>query len=491
MRFFVRTSFVVLERRRGAILIPVLVFGGIAFLMTTALFQLGVSNIRLSRQTIERERGLQSAEAGIDYYRWHLAHAPSDYQDGTGGPGPYVHEMKDKDGTVIGTYTLDITPPPVGSTIVRMRSTGRMNTQPNRPRAIEVTLGIPSLANYAVVADDVMRFGVGTEIFGPIHSNEGIRFDGLAHNRVSSSRASYDDPDHTGLPEFGVHTHVAPVDPLPPAAVPPRPDVFEAGRELSVPDIDFAGLSGDLAQMKTDAQNGGRYYAPSGALGYRLLLKTNDTFDLYRVNTLVPPPSGCTNSANQTGWGTWSINTQTFLQNVAFPANGIIFVEDHVWVEGTIDDARLTIASGRFPDLPSTRTNIIVNNDLRYTNTDGTDVLGLIAQGNFNVGMVSDTDLRIDGALVAQNGRVGRHYYRPPGGGFPRCSPYHVRQILTLLGMIATNQRYGFAYTDGTGYQTRNINYDSNLRFGPPPSFPLTGDQYEVLSWEEIATAGN
>src|SRR5687767_5249345 len=114
MPFFFSPQSHVGKRTRGAILIPTIVFGGIAFLMTTALFQLGVSNIRLSRQTIERERALQAAEAGIDYYRWHLAHAPNDYQDGTGAPGPYVHDMKDKDGTVIGTYTLDITPPPVG-----------------------------------------------------------------------------------------------------------------------------------------------------------------------------------------------------------------------------------------------------------------------------------------------------------------------------------------------------------------------------------------
>jgi hypothetical protein len=123
---------------------------------------------------------------------------------------------------------------------------------------------------------------------------------------------------------------------------------------------------------------------------------------------------------------------------------------------------------------------------LRYTNYDGQDVLALIAQKNVNVGLVSAATLRIDAALVAKTGRVGRYYYGPPGGGSNRCSPYHSRTTLTLFGMIATNQRYGFAYTDNTGYTTRNITYDGNLLYGPPPSFPLTGDQYEVLSWKEI-----
>jgi hypothetical protein len=33
------------------------------------------------------EQSLSIAEAGINYYRWHLAHSPQDYTDGTGGSG--------------------------------------------------------------------------------------------------------------------------------------------------------------------------------------------------------------------------------------------------------------------------------------------------------------------------------------------------------------------------------------------------------------------
>ena len=94
--------------------------------------------------------------------------------------------------------------------------------------------------------------------------------------------------------------------------------------------------------------------------------------------------------------------------------------------------------------------------------------------------MVSDNNLRIDAAVIAQNGRVGRYFYNS------NCSSYSVRSTLTLWGMIATNLRYGFAYTDGTGYQTRNINYDASLLYGPPPNFPLTSDQYVTLTWQEI-----
>jgi hypothetical protein len=473
---------------RGYMLIQVIVFGSIAVYILSALVGWASINVKVGRQTFNREKALQIAEAGIDYYRWHLAHAPTDFQDGTGGPGPYVHDFRDKDGNIIGQFSLDIVPPPLGSTLVKVKSTGNVTGDTPIARGIAAQFAKPSIAKYAVVANAAMRFGAGTEVFGPIHSNNGIRFDGLAHNIVSSAVAQYDDPDFDDCNNnisFGVHTCLNPNDPSPPAAIPSRPDVFEANRQFPTPAMDFAGITADLAQMKTGAQTNGFYRPSAGALGYHIVLRTDDTFNLYRVTSLVSPPSGCTNSAGQTGWGTWSINNQNLIGNYPFPANGIIFLEDDIFIDGQINGGRLTIVAAFLPDNPPFRKNIIVNNDLLYTNYDGSDVLGLIAQGNVTVGLVSEDDLRIDAALIAQNGRVGRYYYRPPGGGSQRCSPNHVRQTLTLWGMIATNQRYGFAYTDNTGYQTRNLNYDGSLLYGPPPSFPLTSDQYITLTWEE------
>jgi len=469
-------------------LIQVIVFGSIAVYILSALVGWASINVKAGRQTFNREKALQIAEAGIDYYRWHLAHSPTDFQDGTGSAGPYVHDFLDKDGNIIGQFSLDIVPPPLGSTLVKVKSTGNTTGDTPSSREIAVQFAKPSIAKYAVAANAAMRFGAGTEVFGPIHSNGGIRFDGLAHNIVSSAVAQYDDPDSDDCNSnisFGVHTCLNPKDPSPPATIPSRPDVFEANRQFPVPAVDFAGITADLAQMKTYAQTNGFYRPSAGALGYHIVLRTDDTFNLYRVTSLVNPPSGCTNSAGQTGWGTWSINNQQLIGNYPFPANGIIFLEDDIFIDGQINGGRLTIVAAFLPDNPPFRKNIIVNNDLLYTNYDGSDVLGLIAQGNITVGLVSEDDLRIDAALIAQNGRVGRYYYRPPGGGSQRCSPNHVRQTLTLWGMLATNQRYGFAYTDNTGYQTRNLNYDGSLLYGPPPSFPLTSDQYVTLTWEE------
>lgn len=481
------------NKKNGTILLQALVFGTISVVIIGALISWAGSNIKASRVGLYREQALQIAEAGIDYYRWHLAHAPSDYTDGNAtSTGPYVHDFFDKDGVKIGTFSLEITPPPTGFTTVRIKSTGRVLSDSTIYRSILVQLAIPSLAKYAVVANDNMRFGEGTEVFGPIHSNGGIRFDGVAHNVISSSLSSYDDPDHSGGQEFGVHTHVLSNGSVndtyrsleaPPNSVQSRTDVFEAGRSFPVPAVDFVGLTTDLSQIKSKAQASGKYFSGSGLLGYHIIFKTNDTFDVYKVKTLASVSNSCSNVANQTNWGVWSIKTtngQTFVGNYPIPSNGLIFVEDNVWVDGQIQTNRVTLAAGKFPDSINTRPTIVINSSLLYTNYDGQDVMSLISQGNISVGLFSDDNLRIDAALVSQNGRVGRDYYNS------YCGSTYIRNTITLYGMIASNLRYGFAYTDGTGYTNRNIIYDANLLYGPPPSFPLTTDQYQTISWEEV-----
>lgn len=487
------------KSKKGFILIQALIFGGIGIIVTTSLVAWSAINIKSSRSAVGRERAIQIAEAGVDYYRWHLAHAPQDFKDGTNNPGPYIHDFKDKDNVTVGRFSLNIIPPAVGSTIVTIESTGTVFDDASTTRKVRTRLAIPSLARYAFVSHSDMRFGEGTEVFGPIHSNGGIRFDGIAHNIVTSARSDYDDLDHSGANEFGVHTHrnlppsttvnenFRPQEAPPTTPVPNRTDVFVAGRQFPVPSVDFTGLTTNLAQIKADAQANGRYFAASGAQGYDIRLNNNNTFTVYVVNSLVNAPSGCSNSGNQTGWGTWSINNETLLAGTntfPIPANGLIFVEDNVWVRGQINNSRVTIASGRFPDNPATRTSITVNNNLTYTNYDGSDVISLMAQNNINAGLRSDNNLRIDAALVAQNGRIGRYYYGTncASGG----TNWYTRNSITLYGMLATYGRYGFAYTDGTGYDTRTINYDANLLYGPPPSFPLTSNQYTTISWEEF-----
>jgi len=462
-------------KNKSQLSIYLIIYSSIAILLLSGLLIWINYFITSTVREVYKKRLFAIAEAGVEYYRWHLNHAPRDYTDGTNRPGPYVHNFYDRLGNLIGNFILDITPPPTGSTIVKIKSTGKLNEYPNLEKVIEVTLGIPSFAKFSVVANDNMRFGPGTYVYGEIHSNKGIRFDGVAYNLVSSALTTYDDPDHTDPEEWAVHTHVNPMDPYPPTPFLNRPDIFKAGRRVGVPNVDFVGITKNLADIKQIASSSGIYIGPSTKQGYEIILKTNDTFDLYRVDE---KEQSCYDDS-------WSIRRKTFIRTFSIPENGVIFVEDNVWVSGQINNKRILIASARFPDELSKRTNIIINQSLKYTNYDGKDVIGLIAQNNILVGLKSEDNLRIDAALIAQNGKVGRLYYPS------YCGTYYKRNSITVYGMIGSNMRYGFSWVCSgsiycSGYKDRYLIYDPNLLFGPPPEFPLTTEFYDILRWQEI-----
>jgi hypothetical protein len=463
----------------GQIAVELLFLSAIVVALIGGFISLASSFLQLSLREQNKTQAFAIAEAGIEYYRWHLAHASQDFTDGTGHAGPYVHGYFDKDGNQIGQYSLTITPPPPGSTIVTITSEGTVSTDSSVKKIIQVRMGIPSFAKFAWVLNDNVSFGTTAQVYGVIQSNGGIHFNGVAHNAVNSALTTYVDPDNATT-EWAVYTDGPPADPVPPSALATTTSaIFLAGRTLGVPAVDFAGITQDLAAIKSAAQASGTYFASSTVFGYDLAA-SGTTYTIYKVNSLVAAPGGCTNAQAQTGWATWSINAETQFATGTFQQNGNMFFEDNVWVRGQINNVRTTIASGRFPDNAATRSNIIVNNNLTYTNFNASDTIALIAQNNINVGLRSDNNLIIDAALIAQNGWVGRYYYGS------NCGASYSRASLTTLGMMGSNLRSGFYYGGSNGYLARTYNYDANLLYSPPPSFPLTTDQYSLISWTEV-----
>lgn len=465
-------------KRKGSALVYGLVIMAVVQVILVSIVQYVASNVQYSLNIRSREQALQIAEAGIDFYRWYLAHnvegktASQIQAFWTGGTAygvgtAYEADYTDPSGATTGRYRLEVTPPDTGTTAVMVKSTAWTYKHPNVQRIVQVRLRRPSWSEFSVLSNDFIRFGSGTEVFGKIHSNYGIRFDGVAHNTVSSAVSTYNDPDHTGSNEFGVHTH-NPVDPLPPAAVPDKPAVFEAGRSFPVQTADFSGVLADLSLMKAEAQagtNGSRYFNNTSQ-GRHIILKANDTFDVRTVQSF----NASTNEINNYSGG-WS--------NYAIPDNGIIFVENNVWLEGTVDGRRVTVVAANL--ISSSQKTMYLGKDVRYTNYDCSDMIGLIGQNDVEVYRQSNDVLRLDAALIAQTGRVGRANY---------TGTYATRDTITVYGAIASNERYGFAWADAmgnhvSGYTNRNLYYDNNLLYCPPPFFP-SGTQYELDLWEEL-----
>ena len=484
------------KKQAGSALAYGLIIMAIVSIILVSMLQYISSQIKFSFSRGEREEAFQIAESGVYFYRWYLAHEVSGktasqikdfWKNGSpyGVASDYEAEFFDPEGGALGKYSIHVQPPDPDSTIVVVKSTGWTYKEPSIKRVVQARFRRPSWSEYAVMANDVMRFGPGTQIYGKVQSNDGVRFDGVAHNIVSSSMDKYDDPDHSGAVEFGVHTHVNTppgsgvtdtfrAAEAPPSALTTRTDVFQAGRQFPVPTIDFNGVISDLNNMKIAAQTSGQglYFDNAGG-GRRLILKSDGSFDMCIVNTYDSASYAISKYNKISGGGTCNSCSGACLKNYPIPNKGVIFVENNIWVEGSINNARIAIVAANL--IGGTKANIYIGNDnLLYTNFDGKDIIGLIGQQNISVIQNSLDSLTIDAALLAQSGRVGRDYY----GGSHKNS-------ITVNGSIATNLRYGFAYTDGTGYNARTLNFDNNLLYFPPPYFP-TGTEYSIDLWDEL-----
>ena len=169
----------------------------------------------------------------------------------------------------------------------------------------------------------------------------------------------------------------------------------------------------------------------------------------------------------------------TFLANHTIPPNGIIFVEDDVWVEGTVN-GKVTLVSATFPDTLSTNTSIFINNNVRYVARDGNHALGLIAQKNIQVPRHAPTNLYIDAVMLAQKGRVYRAIY----------DNRSIKNYIEVYGGIITNKIWTWSWVNSSnniidGYTNTQSIYDTKLTFSPPPYFPTSGN-YTFITWEEL-----
>lgn len=450
------------KNKKGSVLAYVLVIMTASMILLVSVIQLVISRIEYANYRENREQALQIAEAGVYFYRWYLAHEVEgktsqqiqDFWDGSplGVGAPFERDVTDVDGAVRGSYSVSVTPPESYSTIVIVESTGISAEDPDVERTVRVRFRRPSWSEFAIMGNNYMRFGDGTTVTGPLHVNGGVHFDGVAMNTVSSYVSTYYDSDYDVDDwKSGVWTAWSGEYNSSMGS-----DVFLGGKEFPTDEQSFGNVATAMSVMEGAADGSGTHFSDSGA-GRHIILRDDGTFRIRRVGSYY------SHSKNiHWYWGSW--------QTHDIPENGVIFVDDNIWLEGTINGERLTIVAADLDGGASP--SVFIGNDIRYTNYDGTDILGIIAEDGIEIIRDSEDDLRIDGALLAKDGRVGRSHYG-----------LH-KDTITVFGSIASYARYGFAYTDGTGYNIRNLQYDNNLLYYPPPYFP-TGDKYAIDLWEE------
>jgi hypothetical protein len=471
----------------------------LVFLILVVVATMGsvlMAGVLVNQQHVSRDRAytqsLAVADAGLNQYLWMVASGESCEANnfiipGNTGPDPHKQTvtLADSGSDVKGTYTMEVSPPAAGNPFVTITVTAQSSSPVEVPRTITAAIGRPSFSEYVLLVDESVNIGgpIDRQWWGRTHSNTQIKTATANINDfMSCARSTYNGKPGVYSDDTAVTNHANSL----------------RFWQFPVAEIDFDTVTSDFARFNdmTTGDANLPYVVPSpvsAAHGWYIKLLPGEMYQFAPVSAELEQYS-YSNGLNRGGYltyGAWSAPKP-------YPANGVIFVNDNVWVEGTGLTGRITIAaSGQFNGTGRTATINIVG-DLTYAAKDGTAAVGLIAQENIKIPMyapmgkagtmgtdwtsnVGTVDMEINAAVIAQTGKEFVNYYGVAG---PR------RGLLTIYGSVSsylTPYRCSVA-SDQHQYAGfgRGANvYDSFLLHNPPPSFPTVGS-YQILEWQEL-----
>lgn len=463
-------------------MLTALVFGSIFLAALGGLSFFVISQNKLQVRTTAQAQAITIAEAGIEYYRWHLAHFPSDTQNGTGAAGPYTIPYADPENGNAGTITLSVTAnQSCGQlTSVDLSSKGVPEGASDVSRTITARIARPSVGSFSYIVNDSVWAGSDRIINGPYHSNGGIRMDGTANADVTSSLSSW-----TCNSDYGC----SPTQNNAPGVTGTGPN--QTLWEYPVPQVDFSAISADFGTLKTLAQAQGLYYPrySSGTnqnnvaywRGYHLIFNANGTITVRRVSNVTNLGVTPVNSADdEDDWAL--ISAEANYATVTIPSScGLIYIEDNVWVEGTIP-SKVTLIAANVVNA-GVAPNAYLNGNVQYGATDGTDGLTLIAEHDVLIAPAAPNTMTLNGIFIAQDGAFGMNAY-------DSCTYADKTGTLTILGTTVSSKRTGTKWTSMCGgyykgFQNRVDSFDRNMASDPPPFTPVVSEDFELLDWRQ------
>ncbi|MCA9367886.1 hypothetical protein KC887_06535 [Candidatus Kaiserbacteria bacterium] len=460
-------------KKAGSMLVLVLVLTGV-FLTVLSSFVWFISNQNeVVNYRFEQQRATEIAEAGLNYYKWYLAHYPGD----TSGVGTYIYN--DPELGPIGEFTLSVASTTYCGQVASIDVESTAHTYVNASAVVTVSARYsqPTVAEYSFVNNASVWYGDSRVITGPVHGNQGVKMDGFHNSYVGSGQATFDCTS-----SFGCSPTVYNADGVYTTSGNATPGLFK----FPVSPIDFAGLTIDLTDMKNSAQNaGGIYYGPTTGYGYLADFQSDGTVNIYRV----------TNTRSYWSYSSadgWTTNERNDITNTSFlatetidPTCPLLYFEDKLWIEGEINQ-KVSVAAA---DLSSSaQTNLVIADDVTYVSGTEAGLLA-IAEDDIDIGIDVPNNMVANGIYIAQNGRFGRDHYETSGShGLPSAlDPYVSRSSLTRLGSVVSNLRGGTEWTSGSthisGFYSRVTSYDRDQVDNPPPLTPATSDVYVLQNW--------
>ena len=482
---------------RGVTVLLVLAFMGIFLFLLGTILSYTLTQGRYGRALYAREQAINVAEAGLEYYRWFLAHNPNIMVSGAGLVSPAAYAVSDPEGASMGsasvTTTLNTSCGVVQSADLTSVGTASINTL--YTRTLKARYMRPSVAEYSNIINANVWAGADRNITGAYHSNGGVRMDGTSNSIVSSALSTW-----SCTSSFGC------------SPTQTRPGVFGAGSgsalwQFPAASFNFAGISTDFPTLQTyanndgiklnptnvrvnGAQQGGTFSSVGGSdqRGFRVVLRSDDTVDVYRVTGTTGVPAQRIDNI-----GTWAtdyhiISSETYVGRYTIPSDcRIIFAQAKIWLEGVVGTKVTVIAA----DTGSFSPDVILSNNLTYASGSGASGLTAVAERSVLIPLNSPDVMTMRGVFVAQNGYVGRNFYQQGGSnGVPSSyNSYVIQSSLTTFGSVISNSRVGTQWSSGgsivSGYQSRTDTYDRLLAFDPPPFTPAASPDYKLVLWRE------
>lgn len=341
-------------------------------------------------------------------------------------------------------YNVMVEPPSPTVTGVKITTTSRRVGSQIEWRAVETVVRPSTVADYQMISDEDIAYGAAATTRGKIYAgiNSGVKksvnHGGIAHADVyAEGTVSGGTNFQSGAKGYDGNAATAYAD--------IRTVIKDA--------IDFNKFTKSLVDIQNAAATGGILLNDSTVHAWKLVLNANATITVWKCTRAGSPQREVEDlSPTCVNWATFPT-----------PANGAVYVQQDVIVQGIVD-GRYTIASGGVGN------DIVIGGDITYE-VPGDDVLGLVAKDEMIVAHWVPSNLTWSAATIAQEG-MWRSFNGVTHHG-----------TMTFTGSTAT-KKGGYM----SMFSTRNYNYDKNLAYLQPPYFPVLGDAYTILYSREVAT---
>ncbi len=448
-------------RNKGFIAAYILIATTAVTILLSGLLVFISSYQRRVQSETRQQQALQFAEAGIYFYKWYLSSnldGKTDQQIEDFWKSGIVcgldtdcqKTVVDGTGVVVGEYNIDISfPDATNPDTVIVTSTGWASNHTSQARTIQVRMRRPSWCEYTILSNGNISMLNNTNVWGKIHSNGTVFFDGgIAYGEVSSS----------------VSNGILPID----------DDIYQGGTSSPIQPADFSSVQINMDYLRNKSQESGGIYLPKDSAyeGYYTEIDSGGTeINTCKIKTYDP--------------NKYTIKNKDFKDCHTISLSGIslIFAEGNLWVEGDKlpEGKKLTMVSADI-DAPG-ESDIIIYGGTNATcpspegNGDGT--LGLVSEGNILFASVNNSNIEwcVNAALMAQGGQVAMTHLTGDSG-------IHSPKV-HLTGAIISNGDFGITEEGEEYILGSNVILDLSFLYDPPPFFPKK-NFYEIDLWEEI-----